>query len=100
MNRLFLSTSRPFWLLKRLCLSWSRRNLSFLTASLLSWSPYSADATWVNWQSETEVTIDPVQKKLPCGACHGGRSFVFPRFGRSNETEPGRSCRSAKSQVL
>src|ERR1700751_4839071 len=54
----------------------------------------------VNWQSETEVTIDSVQKQSPGCACRRGCSFVFPRSVRSNQTEPGRYWQSAKSQDL
>src|SRR4029077_5268457 len=53
-----------------------------------------------NWQSETEVTIDSVQKKPPCSACRGGGGFVFPRSVRSPETEQGRPWLSAKTQDL
>jgi hypothetical protein len=99
-ERPVLSTSRPFWLLDDICILEPTKTV-ILDSSLLSWSPYSPNGTtWVNWQSETEVTIDSVQKKPPCGACRGGGSFVFPRSVRANETEPGRSRLSAKSQDL
>jgi hypothetical protein len=55
---------------------------------------------WLIWQREYEVAIDPAEKKPPCGTCRCGCSFVFPRSGGSNKTEPGRSRLSAKSQDL
>src|SRR5262249_31487742 len=101
MDRLFLSKNKPFWSVNRMS-AWEPDEpaifdrCSFVVLSLLSETqPRGFIGT-----SETEVTIDSVQKKPRCGARRDRRSSVLPRSGHSNETEPGRSWLHARSQDL
>src|SRR5258708_39826391 len=79
MNRRFLSTSRPFWLLETICLISEPRKTVIFDRAFLWWSPTQRSV--LIWQREYEVAFDPAQKKPPCGACRCGCSFVFPRSG-------------------